>query len=100
MSKPLNKGGTEKPPIPTIKLPPRNQYQIRAATQAANNTKGALSQSQNTSVRPKEAQENGGKAAESSKEEVPNTIKHELTTMQTITKAICIIIEKEKLEKR
>ena len=45
-------------------------------------------------------QENGGKAADYSKEEAPDTIKHELTMMQTITKAICIIIEKEKPEKK
>jgi hypothetical protein len=45
MIKPLNKGGIEKLLILTIKLPPGNQYQTRAATQAANTIKEALTQS-------------------------------------------------------
>ena len=100
MSKPLNKGGTEKPPIPTIKIPPRNQYQTRAATQAANSIKATSIQSGNPGAQPKKVQGNKGKAAGSSKEEVPITNKQELTMLQTIAKAINIIIEDTKPEKK
>jgi hypothetical protein len=100
MSKPLNKGGTEKLSIPIIKLPSGNQYQTRAATQATNTTKTALAHSRDTSSYPKEVQESRDNAAKNSKEKAPNTDKKELTTLQTITKAINIIIVKVKLEKK
>ena len=97
MTKPLNKGGTEKPPIPTIKLPPGIQYQTRAVAQAASTTKEASTQSRSTIAQPKEAKEN---TAENSKEEAPDNDKQEPTTLQTISKAINVIIEKAKLEKK
>jgi hypothetical protein len=50
----LNKRGMEKPPIPTIKLPPGTQYQMRAATQATSTTRLASRQSGITSAQPKE----------------------------------------------
>jgi len=100
MSKPPNKGGAEKLSIPMIKLPPGNQYQTRAATQAANTTKAASAQGGNTSVQPKEVQEGKGKAAELNNEEVPDTKKQKLTMLQTVTQAIHIILKQAKLEKK
>ena len=100
MSKILDKGGTEKPPIPTIKLPPGNQYQTRAATQAASTTRPASTQSGNTSAQPKEVIENKGKAAENSKEKATGTSKQKITILQTVTEAIKVILGKEKPEKK
>ena len=100
MSKILDKGGTEKPPIPTIKLPPGNQYQTRAATQAASTTRPASTQSGITSAQPKEVIENKGKAAENSKEKATGTSKQKITILQTVTEAIKVILGKEKPEKK
>ena len=102
MSKILDKGGTEKLTILTIKLPPGNQYQMRAATQAAITTRSASTQSGITNAQPKEVTENKGKAAENSKEKATGTVtsKQKLTTLQTVTEVINVIIGKAKPEKK
>jgi hypothetical protein len=96
MSKPPNKGGTEKPVIPTIKLPPGNQYQTRATTQAANTTKAVSTQG----GQPKDAKGSKGRAAENNNEEAPSTNNQKLTTLQTVTQAIHIILRQARPEKK
>jgi hypothetical protein len=96
MMKPPNKGGTEKPAIPTIKLPPGNQHQTRAATQAASITKAVSTQG----VQPKDAKGIKGKDAKNNSEEATSTNNQRLTTLQTVTQAILVILKQAKLEKK
>jgi hypothetical protein len=100
MTKPPNKGDAKKPSIPTIKLPPRNQYQTRVATQATNTIKTAPVQGRNTSIQPKEVQEGKGKAAENNSKKAPNTSKPKLTMLPTVTQVIHIILKQAKPEKK
>jgi hypothetical protein len=99
MSKPPNKGGTEKLSIPTIKLPPGNPYQTRATTQAASSTKAAPLQSANSNA-SKKAQGSKGKVAKGGRGATHAGSKQAPSSLQVIAEAINIILDKEKLEKR
>ena len=99
MTKPLNKGGTERPPTPMAKPPHNTQYQTRAATQAAANSKVAMQQSAEAGAPPKEAQTATGKLAEANKEMPGSNGKQSSTPMQIIASAISQLLIKERVDK-
>jgi hypothetical protein len=99
MMKPLNKGGTEQPPMPTAKPSHNTQYQTQAATQAAANSKVATQQSAEAGALPKEVQTAAGKPAEANKETLGSNGKQSSTLMQIITSAISQLLIKERVDK-
>ena len=86
-----NKGGTERPNTPTIKIPPGSSYQTRAATQTAANTKTATQQSKTSNAAK-------SKSAEASKG-TPSSNKQKSMTLQLITRVLKDVIAREKIEK-
>ncbi len=100
MSKPLNKGGTERPATPTIKIPPGTHYQMRAATQTTGNAKPATIQSGTASIPPRGTQSSKEKETENSNTLTKSSNKQKSTTIQTIVKVIHMIIDKDKPDRK
>ena len=99
MSKPPNKGGTERPTTPAAKPPQGNHYQTRAATLAATNGKENAQQSAPESAPPKEAQGDKGTTTEASTAGTGSSGKQSSTPMQVIASAISQLLVKERVDK-
>jgi hypothetical protein len=99
MLKPLSKGGMERPATPTVKLPHGSHYQMRAATQAANNNKAATQLKPKPDAPAKENQNATSKTVEVSKETSGSNSKQPSTPLQIIASAINQLLIKERVDK-
>jgi hypothetical protein len=99
MSKPLSKGGMERPATLMVKLPHRSHYQTRAATQAANSNKAATQLKSEPDAPAKGNQNATSKAIEVSKETSGSNSKQLSTLLQIIASAINQLLIKERVNK-
>jgi len=81
------------------KLPHRNHYQMRAATQADTTNKVVTQPNAAEDTTSKEVQGTKSKAAEASKGEMGGSIKQSATSLQVIASAINQLLEKDRVEK-
>jgi hypothetical protein len=84
MTKPPNKGGTERLATPTIKIPPRTHYQTRATTQSTGNSKPTTMLGGIASAPPKGMQSSRGKEAKPGKVMTNDSNKLRLTMLQIV----------------
>ena len=83
-----------------IKILPRTHYQTRAVTQSTGNTKPATVQSGTTSIPPKGMHSSKEKETEISNTLINSNNKQKPTILETVVKAIHMIINKDKLDKK